>query len=112
MIRIACQVPASHCNAPLTDVNNNLLGQGRPRKLHSTHEEAFGCHARFLVAVGYERVGGREFRPPGGGAIMVLNKQTHYGTVFRTGKTPQGKGGKRFMPKSHRKHCRNGVILG
>jgi hypothetical protein len=109
--KVACQTPEDECGAALTEVNNNLKGQGRPRKLHASHQEAFNCHVRFLLKTGHVRKGGREFLKPGGG-ILVLTKQSRYGGRFRVGKAPMGKGGARFMPAAPHGECRNGLIVG
>src|SRR4051794_7411993 len=99
MIRVACQTPTDYCGAPLCEVNAQLVGQGKPRKLHATHREAFNCYVKHLRRTGHVRLGGREFQKPEGG-VLVLTKQTRYGAEFRIGKAPQGKGGRRFMPAS------------
>lgn len=109
--KVACQTPTEYCGAPFCEVNNNLLGQSRPRKLHASHEEAFNCYCAHLIRTGHERVGGREFRAPGGG-IVLMSKQTRYGARFRTGKASQGKGGKRFVPDNLFGTTTNGVIIG
>lgn len=54
---------------------------------------------RHLVSEGWEPIGPREFRPPNGGYIRVLNKKSRFGGRLRTGKA--GEGGttsSRFMP--------------
>jgi hypothetical protein len=112
MYRVACQTPEDECGGAVTEVNANLKGQGRPRKLHATHIEAFHCHANYLMRTGHVRVGNREFRAPGGGPIVVLTKQSRYGGVFRQGKAPQGKGAHRFMPQCSKGDCPNGIIIG
>lgn len=111
MYRVACQTPEPECGAPLCEVNASLKGQSRPRKLHATHEEAFNCFVNHLLRTGHVRTGNREFRQPEGG-ILVLTKQTRYGGRFRSGKTPQGKGGRRFMPASRKGDTPNGLIIG
>jgi hypothetical protein len=110
MYRVACLTPEDECGGAVTEVNANLKGQGRPRKLHATHVEAFHCHVNYLMRTGHQRIGNREFRAPGGG-ILVLTKQTRYGAEFRMGKAPQGKGGRRFMPQCLHGDCPNGVII-
>lgn len=111
MRKVACGTPSDECGAPLVEVNNNLLGQGKPRKLHADHEEAFNCYCQFLVKTGHIRLGGREFRRPEGG-ILVLTKRCRYGAAFRQGKSPMGKTSKRFVPKTSAFHNSNGVFIG
>jgi len=110
-MKVACQTPKKECTGGLTAVNNNLVGQGSPRKLHSSSEEAFQCYSSFLLRNGYTQVGSREFRQPDGG-ILMLSKRSRYGAVMRKGKSDTGKAGNRFMPRSGRKHCTNGIIIG
>jgi hypothetical protein len=92
-------------------VNANLVGQGSPRKLHSTHPEAFHCYTSFLLKTGHQQLGPREFRHPQGG-ILVVTKRNRYGAKLRLGKKPEGKGGRRFMPNDwRRKSSHNGIVI-
>ena len=50
--------------------------------LHGSRREAFRCKVRSLIGLGYERIGPREFRPPDGGPILVLDKQSKFGSPF------------------------------
>jgi hypothetical protein len=71
------------------------------KKTHSSTDEAFLCHKKYLLSQGYTQVGSREFASPNGGPIRLLRKKSKYGTPLRKGKaddktsgrvTPLGKG--------------------
>lgn len=77
-------------------------------KTHLTPEQAFKCHAKYLVKVGYVQLSTREFRAPDGSGIKVLTKQSRFG-----GKLRNGKEGTRNMPhvRGHRAGARGGIII-
>lgn len=70
-------------------------------KVHRTHEEAYQCKKRYLVRQGYTPRRNREFKPPDGGPILVLDKKCRYGAELRKGKDG------RLMPQQRH----NGVII-
>ena len=75
-------------------------GMKRSVRCHSTRDQAFRCHAQYLVDVlGYKRVGSREFHKEGS-PIKVLSKRSKFGGVLRRGKAGE-KGGSRVIPKDH-----------
>lgn len=102
--KIFCGTPVQFCNGAVCTVNNgwrwsgdgNLKGGAR---LHNTSEEAFKCHAAYLVKQGYERVGQREFLRPGG-PVLMLPKKSHFGHRMRGGKSEKQEAS-RFVPRSH-----------
>lgn len=77
-------------------------------KTHLSPEQAFKCHAKHLVKIGYEQLSSREYRAPDGSGIKVLTKQTRFGAKLRNGKQ-----GTRNMPhvRGHRAGARGGVII-
>ena len=89
MNKYTCGVPKEYCNgsvAPMfsSGIRKNLY------KAHSSPQEAFNCHARYLVKVlGYERVGSREF-VKGDEPVRVLTKKSKFGGRLRGGKSGQG----------------------
>jgi hypothetical protein len=112
MDRTACQTPPEHCSGGLVPVNA-MLNRDKARKLHVSPQDAFACYSHYLTGVaGYERVGSKEFRPPGGGPILVLTRPGRYGGAMRKGKPGTGTSATRYMPRSGRKHCRSGVFVG
>jgi hypothetical protein len=81
---VICQTPDQHCGAAVVQVNARM---GKSAKAHGSSTEAFLCYKRYLVNVcGYTQIGGREFRPPDGGPILVLTKKIRYGARLRGGK--------------------------
>lgn len=97
MYKVLCGVPADSCSGANTDVNARMESKGGGRKLHSSHEEAFKCHARFLVAQGYAQVGSREFQLEDG-PILVLTKKSRFGGRMRPGKSGEKGTSNRNMP--------------
>lgn len=65
-------------------------------KVHASHEQAFKCYCAFLQGKGYERVGSREFTL-NGGPVLVIDKASKFGSLFRKGKEGD-KSGSRFTP--------------
>ena len=117
MRRYACGVPTSICQGAMTIVPRSLKGM----KTHGSRMEAFRCRVAWLLAQGYTRIGGREFRPPGGiGPVMVLTKKSRFGGELRGGKRgvkgTDGSGGtqtaKRMMWAKGRGQAGHGVIVG
>jgi hypothetical protein len=105
MRKILCGTPKQNCSGSTTPVSawiGGLAGQ----KTHNDARDAFRCYSRYLVnTLGAEQVGGREFRLPPGNplnveGVLVLTKQSRFGSELRGGKTSEKGGGKRVMPKS------------
>ncbi len=98
--KVYCGVPVDQCNGQQVTLNALWQPDGvknkKSGKLHSSHEEAFSCHCRHLVSIGYKRVGQREFESPHG-PILVLDKKSHFGSEFRKGKEGD-KSSSRFTP--------------
>src|SRR5690348_7748840 len=78
-----CGVPRAECSGSLENVNVAL---GGARKLHSTPEEAFNCHRRYLISQGWTQTGPRTFSSPDGGPVRVLTKKSRFGAALRNGK--------------------------
>ncbi len=98
--KVLCGTPAEHCSGGLSTMGP----WNRAVKVHSCHEEAFACYARYLVQVcGYVQVAPRDFRAPDG-SIQVLTKRSHFGLALR----PNKEGG-RWMPALD-PHGRGGII--
>ena len=92
--RVLCGVPNVSCTG-----SAYITKQQIPPKAHGSRDEAFRCMVKYLKSEGYERIGPREFRPPGGGYIKVLNKKSRFGGLLRTGKRAEGgTTSSRFMP--------------
>ena len=95
---VMCGTPKEFCNGGNTDVNTGNLTE----RINGSSPEAFRCYKRYLLnQLGYEQVGAREFRAPDGSGILVLSKKTHFGGIFRQGKTEKTKA-KRANPYSGR----------
>lgn len=89
--KFLCGTPLSHC----TGSNGGGVSGGlKGAKLHGSPEEAFKCHAKYMIADGYVQVGNREFCK-GDGPIVVLTKKSKFGAMLRGGK------GGRYNPKGH-----------
>jgi len=82
--RWLCGTPEDHCTGGQTQLD--IAGGVYTARIHGTPQDAFACHCRYLEAVGYKRVGKREFAEPGGGPVHVLPKPSHFGTMLRKGK--------------------------
>jgi len=92
---------------------NAMLNREKSKRLHVSPRDAFRCYSRYLIEIaGFERVGSKEFRPPGGGEILVLTRPGRYGGKMRKGKPGTGTSATRFMPRSARKTTRSGLIIG
>lgn len=89
--KVMCGVPTNECQGAISASTN---GMGPGNKMHSSHEEAKKCYKNWLLRKGYEQIGSREFRPPDGGPVLVLQRLSKFGSVMRTGKE-----GNRHMPK-------------
>lgn len=98
MRKYVCGVEAAECTGALASTSAGL--RGKIIKAHGSSNEAFKCKRRSLIASGYEEVGPREFRPPGGGPILVLTKKSRFGAALRSGKRGAGTAGEmsRVMP--------------
>lgn len=103
----ACGTPKEYCSGGVTTVNAGMRG-GNVMKAHLDPTQAFKCHAKYLVKVGYIQLSPREFRAPDGSGIKVLTKQSRFGAKLRNGKE-----GTRNMPhvRGHRAGARGGVII-
>lgn len=88
--RYVCGVPKEYCVGSMTGASGGLH---KGCKMHGTPQEAFKCHAKYLVSQGYVQVGSREFAAPNNGPIRVLTKKSRFGSRCRGGK------GERFMPE-------------
>jgi hypothetical protein len=95
-----CGTPPAECYGSYTDTSARAseAAKQKMRKMHSTREEAFKCHCRYLLRTGHKRVGPREFETPHG-SVLVLTKKSHFGGELKRGKSEGGKG-TRFMPKT------------
>lgn len=81
--RYLCGVPESECRGSIVSMHKMWQGSHR---VHSTRSDAFACHVAYLVSIGYERVGSREFQSPNGGPVRVLTKPSRFGAELRWGK--------------------------
>lgn len=89
-----CGTPKEFCSGSNFSVGKGLLFH----LVHQTAEEAFKCHASYLVTQkGHIQVGSREFKDPTDGYIRVLTKKSRFGAPIRKGKTGQDGNGKRGM---------------
>lgn len=96
---ILCGVPEHDCTG-----GRYITDQQLPRKAHASRSDAFKCYKRYLTHVkGYRQRKGHSARDmyKEGEPILVLSKQSHFGTRLRAGKE-----GTRLMPEHGR-----GVIL-
>jgi hypothetical protein len=103
-VRYTCGVPKEHCTGGTIRVSAGMKSAIRAESIncHASPQEAFRCHARYLVEVlGYTRVGNREFAPPDGGPIRVLTKKSRFGGELRKGKSVEGAAGVSTVPKHH-----------
>lgn len=95
MRRYMCGTPAKSCGGGQMETNGGF------QRVHVSPQEAFKCYRRHLVLEGYELIGSRELRPPGGGPILVLSKPSHFGGELRGGKRAANMGNaKRLNPKN------------
>ena len=114
MRRYLCGVPARSCRGQVTVMVAGMRRRvGDTPKVHSSPQEAFECHAAWLLEQGYQRVSRREFKTPEG-PILVLSKPRKFGAPMRLGKTIEGgSSGSRVVPKKVGKHApMGGVIVG
>lgn len=77
-----CGVPRELCSGRTNSRVNMALGT--VRKLHPTPEDAFKCHQRYLISLGFKQLGPREFLTPDG--VRILNKPSRFGAKLRNGK--------------------------
>ena len=101
MNKYTCGVPTINCNGTYVTFNHRLRGTTLD-KVHHFPEEAFNCHARYLVNIkGYQRVGNREFQKDKNSPIRVLTKKSRFGGRLRQGKREEAaKRGKRELGES------------
>ena len=107
MNKYMCGVPSQYCSGTTVVVNHALRGV-TTEKVHSYPEDAFKCHARYLVKVlGYTRVGNREFVLDSSSPIRVLTKKSRFGGRLRQGKREktQRRGARVLGEASPHKHC-------
>lgn len=95
-----CGTPKDSCEGSKINVSHGL---GLMSKGHMSPVDAFNCYKRYLLKIGYQQVGPREFAAPNNGPITVLTKKSRYGGRLRSGKE-----GTRFMGTNHRA----GTIIG
>jgi len=90
MNKYTCGVPKEHCSG----VSMPILSAGIRKyviKAHNSPEDAFRCHAHYLINIcGYRQVGSREFSLGDGSPIRVLTKKSRFGCRLRRGKSGQG----------------------
>jgi hypothetical protein len=79
-----CGVDYALCKGYHTPTNAGL--RSRANKVHNSPEEAFKCHALFLMSRGFTKISSREFKDPETGYIRVLTKQSRFGGKLRSGK--------------------------
>lgn len=88
--KVLCGTPTEECTGSSFVTDQKLSS----KKAHPTHEEAFDCHASYLVRAGFKRLGMREFQSPDGGPIRMLTKKSRFGGRLRSGKE-----GTRYQPE-------------
>jgi hypothetical protein len=97
---VFCGVPIDDCKGSNVTLNAAWNPDGKKNhkngKLHSSHEEAFKCYCAHLQHQGYQRLSSREFSL-NGGPVLVIDKASKFGSVFRKGKEGD-KSGSRFTP--------------
>jgi hypothetical protein len=79
-------------------------------KVHATPQEAFACHARYLISQGYTRLGQREFHKEGE-PIRVLTKKSRFGGILRGGKKGDSGTGKRLTYRKRGKTNPRGCAI-
>jgi hypothetical protein len=79
--RFLCGVPHDECEGAKVTTSAGV----RASKAHSSSEEAFNCHKRWLIKRGYKQIGTHEFQF-GAGPIVVLSKKSKFGGRLRPGK--------------------------
>lgn len=85
------QFKAYVCNTPMDSCNGTPNKNPNMRKVHMTRKEARDCYIKYLVSkLGYTRLGTSQFKPPDGGPVLLLSKQSHYGLRMK----PEGDKGK------------------
>lgn len=106
---VMCGTPAEKCYGKNVQIPTSMASQTRGLKAHPTTEDAHKCYCRYLISIGYERLGAREFTKGPDEPILLLNKKSKFGGILRSGKSA-GKGGasgggggskKRFNAKGH-----------
>lgn len=81
--RFLCGVPEESCFGSTTLMQKQWKGS---HKVHISREDAFKCHVRYLLSLGYTRLGAREFAPPNDGPVRVLTRSSRFGSELRWGK--------------------------
>lgn len=83
MRRHICGTPSHACTGSLCCVDKESVGT------HSTADEAFECHRRYLISQGFRPIGKRELVDPADGYVRVLTKKIRFGASVRRGKGPE-----------------------
>jgi hypothetical protein len=91
--RYLCGTPKNSCCGSLTPVGKNAHGA------HSSPQEAFQCHKRYLISQGFEQVGSRDFKDPKTGYIRVLTKACRFGSKLRVGKNESNQTSKKIFDR-------------
>lgn len=86
-----CGVPFEYCEGGMKACSGGIRDSRHygtnAVKAHGSRSSARLCYVHYITrALGYIRVGGREFRPPDGGPILVLTKAIRFGGRLRKGK--------------------------
>ena len=110
--RFLCGTPSDFCCGAFT-MFDAALGRCGRSKAHPTRVDAFKCYQKYLLSKGYKKVGTREFLPPDGGPVLLLNRKGKFGGMLRNGKSgvKSLSGRNRFMPKHLCKHSLGGMII-
>lgn len=75
-------------------------------KGHGSSPQAFACHRRYLLKMGYTQIGGQAFRAPDDRPTLILTKKGRFG-----GKLRNGKEGTRNQPAGGRRAASGIVVL-
>ena len=93
--KFLCPTPREECTGKTVSMNN-FFCQSKNAKVHASPQAAFTCYCHYLDKTGHERLSVREYRRPNGGGILLLTKQSRFGTKVRLGKE-----GNRYMVLKH-----------
>ena len=92
---VACGVPMSNCEGASAQLSSSISGK---LKVHGSHKQAFKCYEKYLLSLGFKKIGNREYEDPETHVIRVLTKKSRFGGLLRTGKSGEG-ATKRAMPE-------------
>ena len=84
MRRHICGTPRESCTGTHSTVDKEGVGT------HTTAHEAFECHRRHLISLGFVPIGTRELIDPADGYVRVLTKKIRFGARVRRGKGSEG----------------------